>query len=165
MVINVNPTLVEQLQDLEIEVAIDSLCQECEDKPERWESSSMMLFEAMSRYNGLVTTCLEKINALEVENSKMKAAFKNMKDKVNALEKELKRLSHDRHKLVLGQVAFEIESEIVRSILDRLIGSNHYINGIEDMEYAIRGADYADVLTEEKRGMAGKNWRELKQTL
>ncbi len=88
-----------------------------------------------------------------------------MKDKITALEDKLNRLSLDRHRLVLGQVAFEIENAIVIKILDELIGPNHYIYSIKDMERAISGKDsnYDDVLTEEQKRVADQNWRELQQ--
>ncbi len=163
---SIDSTLIEQLQ-MDIGVVLEVVCLECEADPEQWESNSMMLVEAISDYNGLVITCLKKIDAIKDENTKIKAALISLKDKINALEEEVKQLSIDRDRLVLGQVAFEIERAIVSSILDKHIGPNHYINGIEDMERAIRGVDsnYVDVLTEEKKRVADKRWRDLQQAL
>ncbi len=163
---SIDPILIDHLQ-MDLEDMLEIVRQECEADPEQWESNSMILFEAISNYNELVITCLKNIDAIKDENMKIKAALKSMNDKINALKEEVKRLSFDTHRLVLGQVAFEIEKAIVSSIFDELIGPSHYINGIKDMERAIHGVDsnYADVLTEEEKGVADKSWRDLKQIL
>ena len=163
---SIDTTLVEQLQ-ADIEVVLEVICQECDEKPELWESDSIMLVQAMSSYNELVTTCLKKIEAIQDENVKIKATLQSMKDRITSLEEELKQLNLDKNKLIIGQVAFEIEKAIVSSILDELIGPHHYINAIEDMERAISGEDsnYADVLTDNQREEAEQSWKDMKLEL
>ena len=163
---SIDSTFIDQLQT-DIEVVLEVVCQECEANPEEWESDCMMLVETMSIYNELVTTCLKKIDAIKDENTEIKATLSSMKDRITALEDKLKQLSLDRHRLVLGQVAFDIESAIVIKILGKLIGPNHYIYSIKGMERVISGKDknYKDVLTDEQKRVADQNWRELQQKL
>ena len=153
---SIDYTVLEELQtDIEVVLAVFS-----QDYDAIRKSDCIMLVKAISSHNELVTTCLNKIEATQHENIKLK-------DRINTLEEEVKRLSLDRNKLVLGQVALEIEKAIVSIILDKLIGPHHYIYAIQDMEHAIygEGTNYADVLTEEGKRVAENDWRKLKQEL
>lgn len=162
----VDSTIIDEL-DGDARLLLTVVVVEYEKSPDELESYLDMLVEAVSDYNGLVTTCLHKINAVLRENTDIKAIVESLKERIITLENKVKRLSSDRNQLILGQVAFEIEKSIVHKVLDDLIGKNHYVNSIEDMKLAIIGEDsnYDDLLSQEQRDLADEKWKKLQKEL
>ena len=152
----------------EVSTLDEQVSSECKDQQELWQSTCMVLKELICKFTELVATCLQKMKGVEEEFEALKLTLQKLEGEIMTLNHKVEEMNVDSHKLVLGQIAYEIDKAVVSYVLNEIVEPNHYINTIKDMESAIRGneSNYADVLaTAERRLEAEDRWRELKEKL
>ena len=148
----------------EVDKLSEHVSSECKDEQDLWQSTCMVLQELVCQFTELVATCLEKIKGLKEEVE----ALKQLEGEIKTLKEKMEEMNVNSRKLVLGQIAYEIDKAVVSYVLNEIVEPNHFINTIKDMESAIRGDDsnYADVLaTAERKLEAEDRWRKLKEKL
>jgi hypothetical protein len=100
---------------------------------------------------------------------KVSSQSKEFTEKIKEITEELEALKGDHIKLILGQLAFEVEKAIVNEVFTEVIGppDKHYITTITDMQNALmRQANFADILADDSsHEKATEKWRELQRTL
>ena len=144
-----------------IEDELYTIYEQIEDaQPERWQEDCVGLVEIISEFSGVVDTCLQRVECL-------KESIEDLKERIKTLEEDAKKMNRNKHSLVVGQVAFDVERFVVSHVLNGLIGPEPvYINTIEDLESVIDAdEDYDDVLSAEETQVAGERWKELKEKL
>ena len=124
-------------------------------QPELWETICEVLFLTLSKYMKLIEQLCKEVSKLKTENEdlmgemkELRRKVKELKGKVEALEKE-KREESDR--LMVGQLAFDVEEAIVDYVLTEVIGPPHkfFIKTILNMQQAInRKKNFSDVLSD-----------------
>jgi regulator of replication initiation timing len=138
------------------EVLIDS-----EDETKSVDNTEVLL--------SVVSSLYELIECLEKKVSTLSRDVKELKEKVKEATEELEALKGDHIKLILGQLAFEVEKAIVNEVLTEVIGSpdEYFITTIADMQNALmRQANFADVFTDDSNcERATKKWKDLQKTL
>ena len=127
------------------------------------ELSSMLskLDELITR---LAEVCNKKMTHLEERD-------KTQQDEISSLRERVKILEGSEQKLLLGQLAFEVDKAVVDKVFkDSDCGTGtaeeHYINYIKDMEKAIKGEHpYVSVFQEHQRECIRQKWIELQDRL
>ena len=106
----------------------------------------------------------------EVHNKKMTLLEERdrlQQDEISSLKERVKTLEGSEQKLLLGQLAFEVDKAMVDKVFkDSGCGTGtaeeHYINYIKDMEKAIKGEHpYTSVFQEHQREHIRQKWSEL----
>ena len=152
---------------------LDELAAEFEDNTQFWETKCEVLFEILIEARDLVSTASEKIVPLGEANFRLKDVIQ-LQDKIKKLEVIINDLRQDmeerkiqNQKLVLGQVAFNIDKFVSKRVLDKLVAPDHFIGSIMEMELAIEGhRSYADVFQNEKeRKIVEQEWESLQKKL
>ena len=170
---NVNSSTIQQFEDScdNSLTLIDELAEEFGDSQELWETECEGLFETVIEIKDFVKTAFERISWLEEENFKLKEELKQLQEKVKELEVIVQDLKHDKDKvtalkLIIGQVAINVDQNVPKHVLDHLEEPDHFIDSIMKMELAIEGQhkNYADVfLNETERKTAEQKWEALQK--
>lgn len=133
----------------------------------------LLLLDHLPRISDCVRLLVEEVDKLKEGNETMK---KTMMEEISRLTREVRQLTGrcagfqtmiDPLKLVIGQVAFEVEKVIVGKVLaaGNTSSKESYVNTIQQMEEVINSGP-GDVFTEEVyRDRAEKEWKALKETL
>ena len=153
---------------------LNELAAEFGDNPQLWETECEVLFATLIEVRDLVSTASEKMVWLGEANFTLKRDVMQLQDKMKRLEVQINDLTHDieemkiqNQKLVLGQVAFNIDKFVSKRVLDKLVGPDHFIGSIMEMELAIEGHKrYADVFKSEmEKKTAEQKWETLQKEL
>ena len=171
----INRTTLKQFKDTcdNSLTLIEELAEKFGDNPQLWETEREFLFQTLIDVNDLVKTAFGKIELLEEANDKLKEEVKNLQEKANKLEVIVKDLKQDKEKittqkLIIGQVAINVDRNVPKLVLDELVGPDHFIYSIREMELAIEGQhkNYADVFQNEmERKTAEQKWEALQKKL
>lgn len=144
----------------------ESIKEDCGDDIGLWEMNFELLLQVISYFNQLILMAFEKVDSLVRENSKKKMEFENQREKLEDLESRIKNMETEKYKLVLGQVAFEMDKAVPKCVLGDTICQCHYIDSIAKMQKAIEGErDYADVLNKSERSKAVIKWKDIQVQL
>ena len=138
-----------------------------------WENAREEMYEILFEAKLFANRAFKKIFSLKADNSSLKREVESLQAQVKKLDKTVDTLSikiniSDTHeeKLLLGQVAYDIENYVAKIVLDPLVGPKHYITSINKMQSAIKGDDnYADLFPEATRREAEKNWKDLQEQI
>ena len=128
-----------------------------------------VLFSVVSNFYKLIECLQQKVSSLSEEVKQLKQEVFAMTKNLKEVTKELEALKGDHIKLILGQLAFEVEKAIVSEVFTKVIGSpdKYYITTISDMQKALmRQENFADILADDsKRKEAIEKWKSLQKTL
>lgn len=152
----------------------DLVVKEYDESPDNenvlWETHCQVLFEHVAKLSKNISTASQKIVVLQEDKETMKKEILQLQEELEALkhqnfydDREMERLQ-----LKVGQVAYEVESAIVKKVLAGLTKSQDpHINSIVQLEKAIKGkTNYADAFeTDEDRESAKHEWEKLKTEL
>ena len=148
-------------QELDSETFKQEIFQECTDVTKSADNTEVLV-SVVSNFYQLIE-CLDQTVVQSTEE------IKKLKIQVKELVKQLEELKEDRTRLMLGQLAFEVEKAIIDEVLTGIIGSpdKHYVNTIKDMQDALgRTENFADVLSDDSNlQKAMKKWKDLQETL
>lgn len=96
------------------------------DNQQLWETECEALLLNVAELNGLVRRALEEIECLGAAKSKLKEleeGVKELEEKVEQEKKELEEMMKiEKQKLILGQVAFDIDRSVPKQVLDSVVG-------------------------------------------
>ena len=128
-----------------------------------------VLFEIFVDYIEILDT---KIQDLEDQTLDIKQQVQQLDDRLKLLEDRFKKPKeeHEEERMtsMVGQLAHEIDKEVLHHVLSDLIDVNEkHVYGISNMEKAIKGKrNYNDILEhEDDRLRARKKWDDLKTDL
>ena len=128
-----------------------------------------VLLDVVSDFYELTECLQQKVSSLSEEVKELKQEVFTLTKNLKEVTKELEALKGDHIKLILGQLAFEVEKAIVSEVFTKVIGSpdKYYITTIADMQKALmRQENFADVLADDsKRKEAIEKWKGLQKTL
>ena len=108
---------------------------------------------------------LHKYYEISINNkSELRKKVDSLEQKISSLEEAA---TSNKEKLVLGQIAFVVDQSIPKLVLDPVLGIDHDIIRIKDMESALNGdEDEPDIFEEEEQRIdCRKRWEELKTEL
>ncbi len=119
----------------------------------------------------LIDLLFASLKTLRQENSsareKQEKILVELQGKTQKCEEKLKEMKGNRIQLVFGQIATEIESKIAHRVLDDIVGQDHYVENIDDLEAALYNPNscYADIFTdkEDKLIEAKDKFKKLKE--
>ena len=132
---------------------------------EGFENAPYTLFEAVVDLINVVIDLKRMCETVCKENSELKTRASDLERKLKDLDETAKL---DESKLILGEVACEVDRCIPELVLNRVVGRDHYITKIKDMESALRGSDsrFSDIfMNEEQRKECQVIWEQLKGEL
>lgn len=162
----------EIFQDMKQELSSSDLkeriMEECAET-ETWETTCEVLLSTLS-------DCVELLGQLVQEALKFKNESKDLKKKVEDLTKDVEELKKVKKKaeltsnrLMVGQIAFEVEKAIVKHVLEEVIGPpwKSFIKSISNMQQALnRERNFSDILSDDlKCKEAGQRWKDLQKEL
>jgi uncharacterized protein (UPF0335 family) len=153
----------------------EELLEESEDEMKSAVNTEVLLsvlsdfYELIEYLEQMVSSLNKDVKELKQNVSSLSEDAKELKEKVKEATEELEKLKGDHIKLILGQLAFEVEEAIVNEVFMKIIGppAEHYITTIADMQNALmRQANFADVLADDSnREKATEKWKGLQRTL
>ena len=135
---------------------------------ETWQkevTNSKALFEAVNNSTVVATDLYKKFEAVAGMNSDLRVRVSCLEQKVKDLEEQTQTESGEQR---IGEVVCEVNQFIPQLVLDPVVGPDHYITKIKDMESALRGDDtyYSDIFeSEEQRKYCQEQWETLKTEL
>ena len=159
-VIGENPSLdILQGSTIDTEKLYETLLEECDsDEASFWETNCEILVEVVCGLREAVDTLINKVKQTESRNDELAS-------KLAELQSKHTRLEESERKLVVGQIAFEVD-QVVLDVVLKDIGSCEElaIFTISTMERAIKKKDnYLDVFkSEAERQEVEKRWNILK---
>ena len=138
-----------------------------------WEIACEEMYEILCEAKLFANRAFENINSLKADNSSLKRQVELLQEQVKKLEEtvetlniKISKINTHEEKLILGQVAYDIEQYVAKIVLDPLVGPKHYISSIEKLQSAIKGDDnYADIFPEATRRKAEDNWKDLQEQI
>ena len=128
-----------------------------------------VLFSVVSNFYELIECLEQKVSSLSEDVKELKQEVFTLTEYVKEVTKQLDALKGDHIKLLLGQLAFEVEKAIVSEVFMNVIDSpdEYFISTIADMQNALmRQANFADILADDSsREKATEKWKGLQKTL
>ena len=137
----------------------------CDEGAELWATDCETLLITVIAYKDLVHTLIEKLQRLEDQTSNQ---LQELIERYRLLENRIKELEESRLKLMVGQLAFELNRAVVHKVLANILDPDQeQIDTIGDMEKAIEGiSNFDDIFkTKEDKKNAEKKWETLKREL
>ena len=126
-----------------------------------WESSPGVLFEAVDTWSATLMTLQKDYETSIKYNRELQKKVDSLEQKFSSLKEAA---TSNKEKLVLGQVAFDVDRSIPKLVIDPVLGICHNILRIKDMESALKGDE--DIFKEEEQKIdCQKRWEELKAEL
>ena len=134
---------------------------EVTDEDCQWETDSDALLEAVADLNAVAMDPKDM-------NSDLLARVSSLEQRLTALDEQTRTQTQtESGKQTIGEVACEVNQFIPQLVLDSIVGPDHYITKIKDMESAFRGDEtYSDIFeSEEQRKSCQEQWEALKEEL
>lgn len=153
--------LIALKQELDSKTLREEVLEESKDAMKSTNNTEI-LFSILSNFYELIIYLQRKVSSLSED-------VKELKEKLEEVTKELEALKGAHNKLILGQLAFEVEKAIINEVFMNIIDSpeEHFIDTIADMQNTLeKQANFADVFTNDSiREIAAEKWEGLKKTL
>ena len=125
-----------------------------------WESSPCVLFEAVDTWSATLMTLQKDYETSIKDNRELQKKVDSLEQKFSSLKEAA---TSNKDKLVLGQVAFDVDRSIPKLVIDPVLGICHNILRIKDMDSALKGDE--DIFKEEQKIDCQKRWEKLKAEL
>ena len=168
-----NGTLQEMHQELLSSDLKERIAEDITRQPELWETTCEVLLSTLSKYFELLKQLHKEVLKLRTENEDLTGEVKELRREVEDLKRQVEELKKEKReesdRLMVGQLAFDVEEAIVDYVLTKVIGPPHkfFIKSILNMQQAInRKKNFSDVLSDDvKRKEAEKRWNDLQREL
>ena len=132
----------------------------------QWETDSDALLEAIAILSAVAMDLNKKFDTLKDMNSDLRVRVSCLEQRVNDLDEQTQTQT-ESGKQTIGEVACEVNQFIPQLVLDSIVGPDHYITKIKDMESALGGDEtFSDIFeSEEQRKSCQEQWEALKTKL
>ena len=127
-----------------------------------------VLYSIISNLYDVIECLDQKISEISQECSAAKTDIQKLRTDVVQITKKLESQKADTVRLMLGQLAFNLEKAIVKEVLTDVVGSrDHFVNSIKDLHKVLnRKKNFREVLADDaKHKEANRRWIDLQTRL